>query len=104
MLRCLNKLLDNKDEESLECLCKLLTTIGKELETKNNDLTLIFNAMRDIADKRACKVSSRIRFMLQDVIDLRRADWQPRRRDLNPTTMDEIQKEINEEQLSIQVI
>lgn len=104
MLRCLNKLLDNKDEESLECLCKLLTTIGKELESKNNDLTLIFNAMKDIADKKSYRVSSRIRFMLQDVIDLRGAKWQPRRQDLNPTTIDQIQKEINDEQLSIQVI
>lgn len=29
---CINVLLDKIDEESLECLCKLLTTIGKELE------------------------------------------------------------------------
>lgn len=103
MLRCLHKLLDNKDEESLECLCKLLTTIGKELETKKNDLSDMFKQMSDIADKKHCKVSSRIRFMLQDVIDLRDAKWQPRRQDLNPTTMDQIQKEANDEQFLIQV-
>lgn len=32
MRRCLRQLLDQSDEDSLECLCKLLTTIGKDLE------------------------------------------------------------------------
>ena len=39
MLRCIDHLLANEEEESLECLCKLLTTIGKDLEstgTKDN--------------------------------------------------------------------
>jgi hypothetical protein len=31
---CVFKLLSSKDEESLECLCKLLRTIGKELDTE----------------------------------------------------------------------
>lgn len=35
MLQCLEMLLsDRRDEESLECLCRLLTTIGKELDAK----------------------------------------------------------------------
>lgn len=29
---CIVKLLKNHDEESLECLCKLLSTIGKDLD------------------------------------------------------------------------
>ncbi len=29
---CMLKLLKNHDEESLECLCRLLTTIGKDLD------------------------------------------------------------------------
>ena len=29
---CINHLLQHRDEENLECLCKLLTTIGKNLE------------------------------------------------------------------------
>lgn len=32
MYRCIEHLLQNPEEESLECLCKLLTTIGKDLE------------------------------------------------------------------------
>ena len=32
MYECITKLFKGKDEESLECLCRLLTTIGKELD------------------------------------------------------------------------
>ena len=31
---CVVSLLKGSDEESLECLCRLLTTIGKELDTE----------------------------------------------------------------------
>lgn len=105
MLRCLQNLLDHKDEESLECLCKLLTTIGKELESKSNvDLGVIFTAMKNIVEKKDVKISSRIRFMLQDVIDLRNSKWVPRRQDLNPKTIEQIQKEADNEQLNIQLM
>lgn len=105
MVRCLYCLLDNKDEESLECLCKLLTTIGKELESKGIDLTPIFKTMKAMAEKKEnAKISSRIRFMLQDVIDLRHSKWVPRRQDLNPKTIDQIQKEAEKEQMDIQIM
>lgn len=104
MGRCLTNLLENKDEEGLECLCKLLTTIGKELESKKVDLKSIINTMQSIADQKDGKVSSRIRFMLQDVIDLRLSKWVPRRQDLNPKTIDQIQKEAEKEQLNIQIM
>lgn len=42
--------------------------------------------------------------MIQDVIDLRQSKWIPRRQDLNPKTMDQIQKEAENEHLAIQVI
>lgn len=32
MHECIRKLLSQGDEESLECLCRLLKTIGKELD------------------------------------------------------------------------
>lgn len=35
MHRCIRHLLDQNDEDNLECLCKLLTTIGKDLESKS---------------------------------------------------------------------
>lgn len=49
------------------------------------------------------KISSRIRFMLQDVIDLRANKWIPRRNENNPKTIDQIQKEAESERLDMQV-
>ncbi len=36
MHECVKRLLMEVDEESLECLCRLLTTVGKELEVETN--------------------------------------------------------------------
>ena len=50
--------------------------------------------MKSIAnDKGPNKISSRVRFMIQDVIDLRVNKWVPRRDDSNPKTMDQIQRD-----------
>ena len=55
--------------------------------------------MKDLADRRGKgrNVSSRVRFMLQDCIELREHKWIPRRDDSNPKTMGEIQKESERE-------
>lgn len=37
---CIVKLLKNHDEESLECLCRLLSTIGKDLDFEKAKVTL----------------------------------------------------------------
>uniref|UniRef100_A0A3Q2Z4E1 Eukaryotic translation initiation factor 4 gamma 1 n=1 Tax=Hippocampus comes TaxID=109280 RepID=A0A3Q2Z4E1_HIPCM len=52
------------------------------------------------------KTSARIRFMLQDVVDLRRSNWVPRRGDQGPKTIDQIHKEAqleeHREQMKVQ--
>uniref|UniRef100_A0A8C6PCN7 Eukaryotic translation initiation factor 4 gamma 3 n=1 Tax=Nothobranchius furzeri TaxID=105023 RepID=A0A8C6PCN7_NOTFU len=90
---CVVKLLKNHDEESLECLCRLLTTIGKDLdfEKAKPRMDQYFNQMEKIVKER--KTSSRIRFMLQDVIDLRLHNWVSRRVDQGPKTIEQIHKE-----------
>ncbi|XP_029473094.1 eukaryotic translation initiation factor 4 gamma 1 isoform X7 [Rhinatrema bivittatum] len=95
---CVVKLLKNHDEESLECLCRLLSTIGKDLdfEKAKPRMAQYFNQMEKIIKER--KTSSRIRFMLQDVIDLRLTNWVPRRGDQGPKTIDQIHKEAELEQ------
>lgn len=95
---CVVKLLKNHDEESLECLCRLLTTIGKDLdfEKAKPRMDQYFNQMEKIIKEK--KTSSRIRFMLQDVIDLRRSSWIPRRGDQGPKTIDQIHKEAEMEE------
>uniref|UniRef100_A0AAY4EA53 Eukaryotic translation initiation factor 4 gamma, 3a n=1 Tax=Denticeps clupeoides TaxID=299321 RepID=A0AAY4EA53_9TELE len=90
---CVVKLLKNHDEESLECLCRLLTTIGKDLdfEKAKPRMDQYFTQMEKIVKER--KTSSRIRFMLQDVIDLRLHNWVSRRADQGPKTIEQIHKE-----------
>ncbi|XP_063173599.1 eukaryotic translation initiation factor 4 gamma 3 isoform X9 [Candoia aspera] len=103
---CVVKLLKNHDEESLECLCRLLTTIGKDLdfEKAKPRMDQYFNQMEKIVKER--KTSSRIRFMLQDVIDLRQCNWVSRRADQGPKTIEQIHKEAKieeqEEQRKVQ--
>uniref|UniRef100_A0A8C3NJZ5 Uncharacterized protein n=1 Tax=Geospiza parvula TaxID=87175 RepID=A0A8C3NJZ5_GEOPR len=103
---CVVKLLKNHAEESLECLCRLLTTIGKDLdfEKAKPRMDQYFNQMEKIVKER--KTSSRIRFMLQDVIDLRLCNWVSRRADQGPKTIEQIHKEAKieeqEEQRKVQ--
>ena len=39
---CLLKLLRSNDEDSLECLCRLVTTVGKELDHAKAKVSKIF--------------------------------------------------------------
>ncbi|GFY43048.1 eukaryotic translation initiation factor 4 gamma 3 [Trichonephila inaurata madagascariensis] len=102
MHECIKKLLSQGDDESLECLCRLLKTIGKELDegkaaknSRDNQMDMYFDKMKVIVEKRL--TSSRVRFMLQDVIDLKKNNWVPRRDENNPKTIDQIHKEAERE-------
>ena len=88
MHECMIKLLASSNEHSLESLCKLLITAGKNLENETNrrlaapDPTVgirhfdhYFKGMAEIIEGK--QTSSRVRFMLQDLIDLRRDGWRP---------------------------
>lgn len=102
MHSCITHLLDPSmcSEETLECLCKLLSTVGKRLEKldKNKvDLSEFFVMLSKLADKNnPIGISSRIRFMIQDVIELRLNSWTPRRlqRENKPLTMNEIKQQV----------
>ncbi|XP_046811475.1 eukaryotic translation initiation factor 4G isoform X1 [Lucilia cuprina] len=106
---CIEALLkDPNNEDMLECLCKLLTTVGQKFEQTNMpkedkrkySLESVIQRMQNIASKNEnSKISSRVRFMLQDVIDLRKKKWQSTRNEA-PKTMEQIEKEANSEQLS----
>lgn len=106
MTWCVDTLLREENEYKLECLCKLLTTVGQKMESKTNDpdqktcnLSQYFKKMQLIV--KGHKVSSRVRFMLQDVIDLRKSNWTRRQIDLKPKTMGQIQREAEKEQKNI---
>lgn len=50
------------------------------------------------------KIPSRIKFMIQDVIDLRRDKWVPRRNDSKPKLINEIENDVKNEAIEQQSI
>ncbi|CAH4032412.1 unnamed protein product [Pieris brassicae] len=107
MVYCMNYLIDKPEEEKLECLCKLLTTIGEQVENEAKEqLDVIINKIQDIVnDRKSKKISSRVRFMLQDVIELRRRRWVAKSvLDMQPKMMDQIQKEAEQKQRHIELM
>ncbi|KNC30709.1 hypothetical protein FF38_11644 [Lucilia cuprina] len=88
VLQCVESLLEHGNEEKLEYMCKLLTTVGNLLESGdadsfNNNLRMnkIFAKIQTIVKeaREPCskknKICSRVRFMMQDLIDLRSRNW-----------------------------
>ncbi|XP_069392181.1 eukaryotic translation initiation factor 4 gamma 1-like [Paralichthys olivaceus] len=92
MFDCIGKLLKDNDEVSLECLCTLVSTIGKDLDLGKSKTRLdgYFSRMKQIV---AEQTSNRIRFRLQDVLDLRFNKWVPRHKEQGPKTINQIYKE-----------
>lgn len=103
----MKNLIDKLEEEKLECLCKLLTTIGEQFENEGlAQLDAIFKKMHDIVDRRSNNqlINSRVKFMIQDVIDLRRRKWTMKSVvDSQPKMMDQIQKEAEQQQRHVEV-
>ncbi|XP_033245123.1 eukaryotic translation initiation factor 4G [Drosophila miranda] len=90
VLHCVESLLEHGCEEKLEYMCKLLTTVGHLLESTLPDQyqlrdrnEKIFRRIQDIVNRSRgtsnrqpqFKISSRVRFMMQDVLDLRVRNW-----------------------------
>eukprot|EP01038_Epipyxis_sp_PR26KG_P009277 gene9277-12499_t len=91
---CLDILLQSDEEEQLVCLCKLFQTIGLTLEQylvkkaqkamkKKNEtakypavMTGYFDKVQEISNSHP---SSRVRFMLKDLIDMKNNNWVARR-------------------------
>ncbi|XP_023175928.2 uncharacterized protein LOC111602837 isoform X2 [Drosophila hydei] len=94
VLHCVESLLEHGCEEKLEYMCKLLTTVGHLLEAGPPEqyqsgarIEKIFRRIQDIVQRSRSsnsssrqhqfniKISSRVRFMMQDVLDLRSRNW-----------------------------
>ncbi|CAH0716172.1 unnamed protein product, partial [Brenthis ino] len=106
MVYCMTYLIEKPEEEKLECLCKLLTTIGEQVESEvKEQLEIVFKKMQDIVDRKSNKISSRVRYMIQDVIDLKRRKWVAKNVvDSQPKMMDQIQKEAEQHQRNIELM
>lgn len=119
MHEIINKLIHQIDEESLECLCWLFNTIGKVLEQSTLEkingpstpdankakaglkhFDIYFRDMEHITKTKQDHMPSRVRFMIQDVIDLRRNNWKPRREKAGPKTLDQIHQEAEREKMA----
>ncbi|XP_037074878.1 eukaryotic translation initiation factor 4 gamma 3-like, partial [Pollicipes pollicipes] len=107
MHQCIVKLVRDEHEDSYECLCKLMTTIGQKLEkaeaARGKDLSSMFNGFNKVIQEK--KFSSRIRFMLQDLIDMRKNGWVNTRTAgvAKPMTIEEVHKQARQQAVEQQV-
>ena len=104
----IGRLLKATDEESLESLCQFLTTVGQTLEKMPKPVNIPTPSMEEYFSQmagiiREKKTSSRVRFLMQDVIDLRRNNWVSRRKETGPKTIEEIHKEAKREAAIIEL-
>ena len=84
------------DTDKIQPLCKLLEGVGKAIETQSKES--LDGWFRDIDGVLAnAALSSRYRFMLLDLIDLRGNGWVPRRAASGPKTLEDVQKEVDKE-------
>ncbi|XP_009619115.1 eukaryotic translation initiation factor 4G-like isoform X1 [Nicotiana tomentosiformis] len=100
MHECIQKLLgqyQTPDEEDIEALCKLMSTIGDMIDhSKAKDyMDAYFDMMTTMANN--TDLSSRVRFMLMDIIDLRKNKWQQRRKVEGPKKIEEVRRDAVQE-------
>lgn len=97
MYGCLIKLCNdptNAGDEEAESLCKLLTTIGKALDSKPKTAKWVDIVIQRMKNEMVLspKLTSRVKFMIQDLVDLRKDKWVPRigGNQVGPTTIAKI--------------
>lgn len=101
---CLDVLIESTQEEELVCLCKLFQTIGARIEqyfveksrlkknkSKNlqNVVPAYFEVVKSIGESHA---SSRVRFMMKDLVDMRLNGWTARREEEKMVSLDKDKK------------
>jgi hypothetical protein len=97
---CVQQLLktNEPEEDDVESLCSLLTSIGKELDKTIHHQELVhlyFKKIYDLSNNKS--LQSRIRFMLMDLIDLRKNRW-VNKNAVAAKSLKEVQKEIDLEE------
>ncbi|KAJ7950724.1 Eukaryotic translation initiation factor 4G [Quillaja saponaria] len=85
------------DEEDIEALCKLMSTIGEMIDhpKAKEHMDAYFERMKMLSNN--MNLSSRVRFMLKDAIDLRKNKWQQRRKVEGPKKIEEIHRDAAQE-------
>ncbi|KAJ8900293.1 hypothetical protein K2173_024933 [Erythroxylum novogranatense] len=100
MHECINKLLSqyqDPDEEDVEALCKLMSTIGDMIDRPKakDHMNAYFERITMMSNN--MKLSSRVRFMLKDAIDLRKNNWKQRRKVEGPKKIKEVHRDAAQE-------
>jgi translation initiation factor 4G len=97
MHECVRKLVDFEDvpdEAEVESLTKLLRTIGRNLDSTEKGKPMMdayFKRITMLIENPA--LVPRLKFMLMDIVDLRRTGWQTKESDKGPKTIQEIHDE-----------
>ena len=101
MHACIQSLLGNVDaprQEDVECLCQLVTTVGKPLDASAKSRPLMDMYFTRVASLVAGDaLDSRLRFLLQDVVEMRGNGWVERRKKDGPKTISEVHREAEAE-------
>lgn len=93
---CVQELLaniENPEEEEIESLCRLLKTVGKMIDTPDaaESWKNYMGRMKQLIQPNS-PLTSRVRFMIMDVLELREHGW-PASSKNAPKTLDELKKE-----------
>ncbi|KAK1750650.1 hypothetical protein QBC47DRAFT_91328 [Echria macrotheca] len=97
MHECVRKLLEFQgipDEAEIESLTKLLRTVGAVLDSSEKGrhmMEVYFQRINGIVD--LPELPSRLKFMLMDIIDLRKARWASKDANKGPKTLEEVRAE-----------
>jgi len=85
-IQCMEELLENSSEETLETLCAFLTTIGPEFDHKEwksfDALNATFKKVARLS--KDATIDNRIRCLLKDLLDLRATSYQGHRPSKEP--------------------
>ena len=98
MHECVKKLVDYTgipDEAEIESLTKLLRTIGANLDNTEKGrpmMDVYFSRIEAMME--TPELPSRLKFMLMDIVDLRRKRWVSKEANKGPKTLDEIRVEV----------
>lgn len=99
MHECVKKLVDYTgipDEAEIESLTKLLKTIGSNLDSTEKGkpmMDVYFSRIQGMID--TPELPSRLRFMLMDIIDLRKKNWMSKEDNKGPKTLEQVRAEVS---------
>ena len=80
-------------EIQLECVCKLLATVGEKFDVGASKRRVNVYFQRVDKNKDKIKLCSRVKFALRGLVELRENAWKPRKADSKPKLIKDIHEE-----------